>query len=287
MQSVEVAVPGGYDDGGRWCRKVRLRPWCGQDEAVLLEDLAGATPVVRATTLLARCLASGGEAAPPDPTLARALSLGDREALLLHLRRITLGDRLSCVLACPACGARLELDLRTADLILPPYEREGLDHEARLPTGDGDVCVRFRLPNGGDQEAAASLAGREDERAAVRLLVSRCVRSVVAEHGEETGAVPPELVPRLSQVMAERDPQAEIRLDAVCPDCRHSFAVPFDSARYVQEEMAQGADELFREVHALASHYHWTETDILAMTSRQRHRYLSLIAEAKARGAAR
>jgi hypothetical protein len=51
--------------------------------------------------------------------------------------------------------------------------------------------------------------------------------------------------------------------------------------------MAQGADALFREVHALASHYHWSETDILTMTRRQRRRYLSLIAEAQARGAAR
>jgi hypothetical protein len=87
--------------------------------------------------------------------------------------------------------------------------------------------------------------------------------------------------------MAERDPQAEIELDAVCPDCRHPFSVPFDSARYVQEEMTQGADALYREVHVLASHYHWSEPEILAMTGRQRRRYLSLIAEDRARGAAR
>jgi hypothetical protein len=287
MPSVEVAVPGGYYDGGRWCRTVRLRPWCGQDEAVLLEDLAGATPVVRATALLARCLAGDGTAAGADPTLARSLSLGDREALLLHLRRITLGDRLSCVLACPACGARLDLDLRAADLVLPPYDHEGLEHEARLPLGDGTLCVRFRLPNGGDQEIAASLVSEDGETAALRLLVARCVRSIVADGGGRLDELPSDLVPLLSEVMAERDPQAEIRLHAACPECRHSFAVPFDSTRYVQEEMAQGADALFREVHALASHYHWSETDILTMTRRQRRRYLSLIAEAQARGAAR
>ncbi len=287
MQSVEVAVPGGYDEGGRWCRRVRLRPWCGQDEAVLLEDLAGAPPVVRATTLLALCLAPGEEAAPPDPALARSLSLGDREALFLHLRRITLGDRLSCVLACPACGERLDVDLRTADLILPPYEHEGLEHEARLPTGDRTLHVRFRLPNGGDQEAAASLAQEDGETAALRLLVARCVLSIVAEDGARLAELPSAFVPGVSEIIAKRDPQAEIHLDAACPVCRRSFAVPFDSARYVQEEMAQGVDELYREVHALASHYHWSETDILAMTGRHRRRYLSLIADDRARGAAR
>jgi hypothetical protein len=87
--------------------------------------------------------------------------------------------------------------------------------------------------------------------------------------------------------MAERDPQAEIELDAACPECGHAFAVPFDSARYVLEEMAQGADGLYREVHTLASHYHWSEAEILAMTGRQRRRYLSLIAEDRGRGAAR
>jgi hypothetical protein len=263
---------------------VRLRPWCGQDEAVLLEGLADATPAARATQLLARCLVPDGAPSPDDIALARSLSLGDREALLLHLRRITLGDRLSCVLVCPACGARLDLDLRIHDLLVPPYEHEAVEHEARLPADAGTVSVRFRLPNGGDQEAAASLLEVKDEASAVRLLVARCVRRVEVEGGGLLADVPADLISSLSEAIAERDPQAEIDLDAVCPDCGRSFAVPFDSARYIQDEMEQGADALYREVHALASHYHWSESDILAMTGRQRRRYLSLIAEQRTAG---
>jgi hypothetical protein len=284
MPAVEVTVPGGYDDHGRWCRTLRVRPWCGQDEAVLLEELAGATPAARATQLLARCLSSDRGPSAEDVALARSLSLGDREALLLHLRRITLGDRLSCVLACPACGARLDLDLRVADLLVPPYGHESVEHEARLPSDGETMRIRFRLPNGGDQEAAARVFEEKDEAAAVRLLVARCVRRADVDEGVPLGGLPDDLIPSLSEAIAERDPQAEIELDAVCPDCGRSFAVPFDCARYIQDEMAQGADALYREVHALAWHYHWSESDILAMTGRQRRRYLSLIAEQRAAG---
>lgn len=279
MPAVEVAVPGGFDDDGRWCRTVRLRPWCGQDEAALVEDLAGATPAARATQLLARCLAPHGAPSPVDVALARSLSLGDREALLLHLHRITLGERLSCLLACPSCGARLDLDLHIADLLVPPYGYEKSEHEAELRAEGGTVRVRFRLPNGGDQEAAANVLNDEGEAAAVRFLLERCVRSIESEGGGRLSDVPLALAPHLSEVMARRDPQAEIELDAVCPDCGQSFAAPLDAARYVQEEMAQGADALYREVHALASQYHWSEAEILAMTGRQRRRYLTLIAE--------
>ena len=46
---------------------------------------------------------------PATAGAVRALSVGDREALLLHLRLATLGERIDCVAGCPdpACGERL------------------------------------------------------------------------------------------------------------------------------------------------------------------------------------
>ncbi|HEX7048849.1 MAG TPA: hypothetical protein VF188_01455 [Longimicrobiales bacterium] len=38
-------------------------------------------------------------------------------------------------------------------------------------------------------------------------------------------------------------------------------------------------DALYREVHHLAFHYHWSEAEILAMTRSKRQRYLSLLAQ--------
>ena len=43
------------------------------------------------------------------------------------------------------------------------------------------------------------------------------------------------------------------------------------------DELADGADALFREVHALARHYHWSEREILGLELSRRRRYLDLL----------
>jgi hypothetical protein len=77
-------------------RQIALRSIDAEDDAFIL-DTADELPAARATALVARCL-DEGEAA------ARALTVGDREAVLLHLRRLTFGESMECVLRCPAAS---------------------------------------------------------------------------------------------------------------------------------------------------------------------------------------
>jgi hypothetical protein len=256
-----VNVPGGFDAGGAWSRAVSLRPCTGADEAWLVEA-GGLLPSERTTGLLGRCLG--------DVALARRLTLGDREALLLHLRRLSLGERLAWVADCGSCGGRMDLDARVTDFLLPAYAHQGPEHRARLEA----LEVRFRLPTGGDQEEASRAGGLQ---AGVAVLLERCVREVRA--GERVLARLPEAaVPALSAAMAARDPQAELVLAGDCPHCAAPFARPLDAGQILEEELAGDGEALFREVHVLASAYHWSEAEILALTLQQRRRYLGLIA---------
>jgi hypothetical protein len=283
-ERIEVALPGGYERDGAWQRAVWLRPWCGRDEAWMAEEGGdGRSAAALSTALLARCLALDGGATPATPEFARALTVGDREALLLHLRRLTLGERLACVLHCPACGERLDLELRASDLLLPAYGREGREVEATVEAGAEVFHVRFRLPTGADQEAGGPLVAGDPERAE-RLVLERCVLEVLAGDGRRIDELPRAVGRRLAGVMAELDPQAELRLEADCPGCGAAFATLFDAGRYLQEEVARVGERLFHEVHTLASHYHWSEAEILAMTVRQRRRYLDLLSTAASGG---
>src|SRR5438477_8787784 len=45
-----------------------------------------------------------------------ALSLGQRNAGLLRLREMTVGQNLDCVASCPACSDELELSFLTQDI---------------------------------------------------------------------------------------------------------------------------------------------------------------------------
>ena len=81
----------------------------------------------------------------------------------------------------------------------------------------------------------------------------------------------------LPNVMAALDPQAELVLSAECLACRAAFDTLLDATSVVVHEIEEARRQLYRDVHLLASHYHWSEEDILALSDRKRQLYLELI----------
>lgn len=281
-----MQLPTGVSHEDGWQRRVWLRSWSGEDVAALGEGPAAEAPLAaRTSELLGRCLSLDAGATPVGAAVARQLTVGDREALLLHLYRLTCGDRLDLVAACPRCGERLELELRAGDLLLstePPCEAE---QWAELSGARGTVSVRVRLPTGEDQERAARRAA-DDEAEAARDLLRTCLLEVAAADAAEVidgagGVLPGELEEALAERLGELDPQAEIRLATSCPDCRADIELAFDAGELVHAEIDGARHRLFREVHLLALYYHWSEGEILAMTARRRHLYLELLAGAR------
>src|SRR5262249_11216192 len=147
----------------------------------------------------------------------------------------------------------------------PPYSEAREHHEVWVRDGDAAYRVRFRLPTGFDQEAAAALA-RTDLGAAVDLLLRRCVASVVATDGAPIEEFPAALRDQLPAMMAELDSQAEINLRITCAACGGAFAAVFDTANYLFQELQAGMRHLDHEVHLLAYHYHWSPSEILGMS---------------------
>ena len=278
---VTVALPGGYWLDGVCYREAGLRPLTGEDEAFLFETDHVLLPAQRITAVLARCLTRLGPLHPVPPQAVQQLTIGDREALLLHLRRLTLGERLACVLRCPHanCGEKMDVELRVGDLLLAAYPHTQAFHEATVMGQGTPYRVRFRLPTGGDQEAASSLAGAGPQ-AGVELLLRRCVEHVLADDERPMTTIPPAVARELPTLMARLDPQAELTLNLVCPVCGRAFSTLFDTAAYFFQEVSSRVTHLYREVHCLAWHYHWSEAEILAMTGGKRQLYLGFLAEA-------
>ncbi|WP_250283815.1 hypothetical protein [Frankia sp. CiP1_Cm_nod2] len=296
---------------GLWCAGSRhttavARPLDGRDEAYLAEHAHGLDIASRVSTLLARCLVRLGDLteadmAEVDEDTVDGLTVGDREVLLLHLRRLTFGDQLSAVVTCPDpdCGEPMDLDLRVGDLLpAPGSSRPDLpapDPPAPDLPGTGRVTpgpagpeadwylidvpgvarpVRFRLPTGADQRAAAALADRPD--AAAAALLGRCVPT--------TPELPPAGADAVAAAMAELDPHAEIVLKLDCPRCQAAFATVLDTGAFLLAEVSGRMGRLYQEVHLLAYHYHWSEREIMSMTARTRARYLDLLDAELSRG---
>jgi hypothetical protein len=285
--TVSVTLPGGYWFDGACYREAELRPLNSGDEAFVVEEGEVLPPVRRATALLARCLKRLGPVSPVTVEQVGSLTVGDREVLLLHLRRLTIGERIRCVLRCPdrGCGEKLDQELKVGELLLPPYPDVRQRYETTVAENGTTYRVRFRLPTGADQEAAAAMATVGLE-AAADLLLERCIEDVVAEGGEAVESLPPVVAEQLPAVMAERDPQAELELSLVCPVCRNGFSALFDTGTYFFQELENRTKHVYREVHLLALYYHWSEAEIMAMSTRKRRLYLGLLEEAfeEARG---
>lgn len=279
VAEAEVTLPHGSWQGGTFHREARVRG-VEEGEDIETELSADLLPIERTTALLARCVTQFAGRTGAGAGTFRDLSMGDREALLLHVRRMTFGDGMDCVLSCPACGSRMDFQLNTEALIVAAAEHARQQHEEEFPVDGLSFQVSFHVPTGGDvQDALGSAGGVPHE--AVRSLVTRCVESVhrQSETREEVPAAgwPPDLIAQVSARLAELDPQAEIKLQLQCPACTHKFAAFFDTADFFFRELRERERQLYEEVHQLALFYHWSEADILRMTPRRRKLYIDLL----------
>jgi hypothetical protein len=192
-----------------------------------------------------------------------------------------LGERLPCVLHCPHCGEKLDVDLSVSELLVEPYAEAPVWREALVEDRGVRWKVRYRLPQGADQEAVAD-AARTDPQQAAGLLLRRCLEAAT-EAGESPAEIPAAIVEYVAAAMCEHDPQAELRLDAGCANCESPISALLDTAFLLLQELQAPVHNLYREVHTLALYYHWSEKEILNMTAPRRRRYLDLIADSTSR----
>jgi hypothetical protein len=199
------------------------------------------------------------------------LAIGQREALLLTLREITLGGTLACAVACPQCGERLEFEVAADDIRMSGGD--GL-RQAQYEIEQEGWAVTYRLPDSRDMASAALARGVE---AAREELIARCVLFVEYEGSPvERDGVPESLLTAVADDMAQNDPQADTLFDLTCPNCGFEWQALLDMASFLWIEAEASAKRLLDEVHVLARAYGWHESEVLAMSSARRQHYLEM-----------
>jgi hypothetical protein len=283
MDRLAGVLPGGWWDAcGRLHRDVVVRALTGADEELLAAAKA-TDAAARVTDLLVRSLVRLGDLEPVPAEIVRGLLVADRDHLLLLVRRLTFGDRVHAELVCPwpECGERVSLEFAITDLPVHAAAAPAPDYTLAVPTADGPREVVFRLPTGGDQEELSPWAAR-DEAGALTALLRRCVLRIDAAAQpapEQVDALGPRARAALEAEMERVAPRVERTVDTVCAECGRGFVAPFDLHRFFFGELRTDRGVLYREVHHLAFHYHWSEPDIMAMARPKRRAYLDLLAE--------
>lgn len=269
----EETLAGGLWRDDRRHRRAVLRELDREAAGDLLDSLAAdGLPAERVTALLSRAVVAIGEVTPISADEIRELPVGDRDRLVLALRRMLHGDQLRCVFQC-GCGETLELELSVGEL-LGAAEPEPMPPAADGVTADGSR-LQVRPACGSDQERAARLALVDPAAAEQELLVS-CVLEARAPDGSEV-AVDGPVAEQAEALIAGLDPGAELLLAGDCPACGARVTAALDPISHLWTELEQHRAELEYEVHVLALHYHWSEHEIVALTPARRARYLDQI----------
>jgi hypothetical protein len=228
------------------------------------QDAVTATPARRAQALLRLAFPE------LDAGDSGALTIGQRDVLLMQLRRHLFGVRLDMVTLCPQCREPLE---SAADV--DAFAATATAECAPAPLCAHGYHIAFRPPSVDDLLA---LPDEPDPRAARAHLLQRCISRIETPDGHRAtpASLPEDVVQAVIEAMADADPAADLELAFDCPACGHAWTDCFDIAAFLWRELHAWALRTLREVHSLALAYGWREADVLALNPVRRQIYLEL-----------
>lgn len=274
MEQITVVIPRGVpvNTEGEWIRKAVVRRLTGRDEQ-LLAELSDSTPLhSRVVALLESIVSFQGvnAAAVASGVVLKKMSLGDRSSLLLSARKLMIGDTLSCTIGCQSCGRAISADISADAILQTEHPEPEMDYALEV----SGFSLRVRPLTAEDQDALITkkITGPD----ALRQGLARAC--IVRSESTLPENLPESLLEAISMRLEEIDPLSDITLSLLCPECGHSFQASLPVEDFVLGELGIcRGDQLEREIHWLAFHYHWSEGEILSLPTAKRKRYVELV----------
>jgi hypothetical protein len=241
-------------------KRARLREPCAWDE--LLAENAGPGQI---TELIANLLVCGTPGWLSREEVG-SLSLSDRDRIVAALHRHCFGDRLESIVTCCACQEPFEIGLSLAELV-DSVGNSAAAAGIEAPNGDGYYVLasgaRFRLPTIEDELAITTLPVNE----AAGALLARCSASV--DHEGEGAA--------LEGAMESLAPLVDVDIPVACAHCAAEQPVHFEMVSFFLSTLARERPILLREIHRIASAYHWSSHEIMALPRSLRRAHVALV----------
>lgn len=232
----------------------------------LAVDLSGVS-IANVTTAVLMACTERADGSPLSDRFLLALEVATRMECLLLLVALDSGDELAAVSNCanPSCARPIEIDLSIAELVALNRQR---------PEGPIAIDLRgehllFRRPTGQDQRDWASMRFADGDAVRFAILRTLTVSGIVPSTRVDFAAI--------ETALDDGDPLIDFSLEVGCPFCGRTSRQTIDLASLALRRLSQAQSGLLETVHVLASHYHWSEVQILALPFWRRSRYLSLI----------
>ena len=236
--------------------RAQVRELTGADEQAVHSPAT-----IEAVRLIGAMLTVDGSHRALDPmTLAAA----DRDRILAAIYLETFGARIESTVDCAHCGNLFDLYFRLDDLALMLERNQAAKaKESSRGVFEASSGFHFRLPTAGEEmEAARMPAGP-----ALEWLAAQCIFDSDPAPGLD----------ELEQAMEEAAPAMDLELAAYCAECGAMQPVRFDIQSYLLNAILEGRTRLYHDVHRIATAYHWSREEILAMPRTERRELADLI----------
>lgn len=239
--------------------RILLRELCGADELSLSD-----TSTHSALLLLDRMMDLKLSESDNAITAAQIVT-SDRDRILAQIYSAVYGDKIESTIRCQLCEARFDMDFSLQGLQEYLLEQKKPDIARAEDNGTYrlDPACSFRLPTGEDEMAAGGLP----PDIAGELILKRCLlEGDPVQYGEQ-----------VEQAMAAIAPVLQTDIQAGCPECGKAQTLLFDIQSFLLGRLINERNQTIREIHRLATVYHWSHTEIIWLPRSLRRTYWSLI----------
>lgn len=239
----------GYkDDSGVVHKTFTVRDITGEDEEFINRSDIKSNGAKVATALLTRCVTSIGtltkkELGPKkwESIFKEGIFVGDRDIMLLTLRKQSTGEEIEVVHTCPnpQCKAKLKTVINVDELDIIPYD--GMETiPFTLPKGYVDhkgVLHRegtMRRPNGLDAELLTPLAKNNMAKATSLLLARICTFNDGA-HVDQSVMAKLTLKDRtyLQELLNEHSFGVDMTVPVMCDQCGEEFRGNLNQSNFI------------------------------------------------------
>lgn len=272
-KNLRITLPGGILHNDKLEKEVVLKPITGRLEQAILEQPEYIENVPGyVSNVLVNTISSIGEL-ESGYDLVSELCVVDRQYIMQKLCQIIGDDQFWMNVNCDHCNEVFDVSIMLSQL---PVNTAGDDYPY-AHVHIGRYVMTVRMPNGSDQEKIRDY----DSTIALKELLKLIVVEIVPEPANGVISYIDELseedINLIDDALDASSPGICTEVMTCCPECKQDQSVYLDPYKAMNTNNLS----LVQQIHNIAFYYHWSESEILGLTSDKRKKYIKLIENAK------
>jgi hypothetical protein len=254
---VSVTLPCGILKDKQIHRDAEIVPMTGLTRKSIAREEVRNNPIKTTDIILSHCLKRVGPVTAISPRFLSDMLIGDRDFLLLEIRRISMGDSIKSRVTCGECKNSIDITFKL-DELETIHLKEGFEIVEKIQLAEGmlempdgirvfrvdvpasaahkGVAAKFRYPNGGDQAIVIEHI-RKNPIAANYKLYSACLVEWNGEVGpfRETffDSEPVTLLDAFENKFNDALPGPILDQKVPCPVCQTPIEMSFQGSDFL------------------------------------------------------